>query len=62
MIVITIGEMYFQCAKAIMRAGLWQGEAAQVPTAGQFIREVQADFDAEDYDQGYLERSKARMW
>lgn len=63
-IVITIGEMYFQCAKALLRSGLWTAddESAAVPTAGQFIREVHDDFDAEDYDKGYPERAVERMW
>ena len=34
-IVITIREVYFQCAKAIMRAGLWsRDDSAGLPTAG----------------------------
>ena len=38
---VEIEECYFQCAKAIMRSGLWNGEdhGKQVPTAGQFLRE-----------------------
>jgi len=63
-IVVTIGEMYFQCAKAIMRSGLWEGrdEGGLVPTAGDFIKEMKADFDGTAYDQGYAESAKARMW
>ncbi|MEM9580612.1 MAG: pyridoxamine 5'-phosphate oxidase family protein [Pseudomonadota bacterium] len=63
-IVITIGEMYFQCAKAIMRSELWSGEdhSAAVPTAGQFIKEMKEDFDGEAYDTGYAENAKDRMW
>ena len=38
--VITVGEVYFQCAKALMRSGLWQaGDAsAGLPTAGSCCR------------------------
>lgn len=63
-IVIKIGEMYFQCAKAMMRSMLWKSEdeSGQVPTAGQFVREMDHDFDSESYDLGYAENSKARMW
>ncbi|MDQ2094422.1 pyridoxamine 5'-phosphate oxidase family protein [Rhodalgimonas zhirmunskyi] len=60
--VITLDEMYFQCAKAVMRADLWGGGRAEVPSAGQFIREMQADFDAESYDAGYPEYAKGRFW
>ena len=62
-IVITVGEAYFQCAKAIMRSELWSGEhVADLPTAGQFIKEQQAEFDAQDYDENYAENAQARMW
>ena len=62
-IAITVGELYFQCAKAIMRSRIWDTELRpEVPTAGQFVKEMQADFDAEGYDLGYAEYAKARMW
>jgi PPOX class probable FMN-dependent enzyme len=63
-VVITIVEMYFQCAKAMLRSKLWvsEDESASVPTAGQFVRAVDQDFDAESYDSGYAENAKARMW
>jgi len=62
-IVITPGEVYFQCAKAVMRAGLWsRDDSAGLPTAGEFVREVDADFDAEGYDSGYADYAKPRMW
>ena len=61
-IVVTIGEMYFQCAKAIMRAELWNGATPEVPTAGQFIKEMKSDFDAEGYDSGYPKYARGRFW
>lgn len=62
-IVITVGETYFQCAKAILRSELWTSEAVpDLPKAGQFIKELQAEFDAESYDNGYAEAAKERMW
>ncbi|MBF9057797.1 pyridoxamine 5'-phosphate oxidase family protein [Rhodobacterales bacterium HKCCSP123] len=63
-IVLTVGEVYFQCAKALMRSGLWTrgDESAAVPTAGQFIREMDADFDAEGYDLSYPDEAPKRMW
>ncbi len=61
---ITITEMYFQCAKALMRSKLWSGEqsAQKVPTAGAFVKERDAMFDAETYDAEYPEYAKSRMW
>jgi PPOX class probable FMN-dependent enzyme len=63
-ILVEIGEVYFQCAKAIMRSRLWSGEneSGAVPTAGQMVREADAGFDAEAYDTHYAERAQARMW
>lgn len=63
-IVVTIGEMYFQCAKAIMRSQLWAPvtEKPGIPTAGQFVKEMKQDFDAKSYDEGYAEYAAGRMW
>jgi PPOX class probable FMN-dependent enzyme len=62
--VISLQEVYFQCAKALMRSKLWTSgdESAHVPTAGQFLKEVEASFDAEGYDAGYPEYARDRMW
>lgn len=63
-IVLAVEEVYFQCAKALMRSRLWSGEnlAASVPTAGEFIAEIQAGFDASGYDRGYGDYARERMW
>lgn len=63
-IVITIGELYFQCAKAVMRSALWAPvvEKPAVPTAGRFIQEMKQDFDARAYDEGYPDYAAGRMW
>jgi PPOX class probable FMN-dependent enzyme len=63
-IIITLTEVYFQCAKAILRAGLWSGldESAALPTAGQFLKEMDQDFDADGYDLTYPTDATTRMW
>ncbi len=62
-IVITIGEMYFQCAKALMRSGLWKQESdVALPTAGDFLKERDAMFDGKAYDDAYPERAKSLRW
>lgn len=63
-IVITIGEMYFQCAKALMRSEFWNadGEQISVPSAGDFLKEMETSFDAETYDTGYEEYAKKLLW
>lgn len=63
-IVVTTNELYFQCAKAIMRSRLWlsDDESNRVPTAGQFLREIDTQFDVDSYDSGYADNAKERMW
>ena len=63
-IVFKLDEAYFQCAKALMRSGLWNrgDDSDGLPTAGDFLKEVQADFDGKTYDETYPEYAKSRMW
>ena len=62
-IVTTINQVYFQCAKAVMRSELWVSKnlSANVPTAGEFISEFTEGFDAKAYDDGYGDYAKGRM-
>ena len=63
-IVITLSEVYFQCAKAIMRAGLWSDmpPPTGLPTAGQFLAEMDRHLDAQTYDLRYPTDATQRMW
>lgn len=62
-IVVTVGEVYFQCAKALMRSELWSAPTVEgLPSPGDFLKEQQADFDAKSYDDGYAEYAKKGLW
>ncbi|CAD7045285.1 pyridoxamine 5'-phosphate oxidase family protein [Pseudorhizobium endolithicum] len=65
-IVITIAEVYFQCARAIMRAELWNPERfvdpATLPTPGALLKAAKADFDQGTYDREWAARAAATMW
>jgi PPOX class probable FMN-dependent enzyme len=61
-IVLRIGEMYFQCAKALMRSNLWTATPPDLPTPGMFLQEMDERFDADGYDSGYAEYARSRMW
>lgn len=65
-IVITIEEVYFQCARALMRARVWEAstwpDAAELPTPGSLMRELKQDFDARSYDREWPERAKNSLW
>ena len=62
--VITISEVYFQCARALMRSGLWSGrdESAGLPSAGDMLKAAKADFDAATYDAEWAARAKSTLW
>lgn len=64
-IVIKIGEIYSQCARAVMRAGLWTagGESAQLPTVGEILAEQTRGAEGgQSYDDGWAARAAKTMW
>lgn len=69
-IVVRIGAVYFQCARAIMRSALWSGyreaEVACLPAAGRMTVEAggerAADFDEAAYTQALPARQKATLY
>ena len=65
-IVVTIGEVYFQCARAVMRAQLWNPDRfldpASLPTPGTLLKAAKADFDRETYDREWPGRAAKTMW
>lgn len=65
-IVVEIDAVYFQCARALARARLWDPEAridrAAVPTAGQMTRGAAPEFDAEGYDTALPARQKVTLY
>jgi PPOX class probable FMN-dependent enzyme len=66
-IVIHIEEIYFQCARAVMRAGLWDAEhwpdISDLPSAGQILQaQTAGDLDGVAYDKEWPERAKKSMW
>ncbi len=65
-IVVTIGEVYFQCARALIRSQLWNLERfidpQSLPTPGALLKAAKADFDRETYDREWPERAAKTMW
>lgn len=64
-ILITVAEVYMQCAKAILRSELWRegDRSSQVPSAGDMIAQGSGGTDGgPDYDRDYEERAQDRMW
>jgi hypothetical protein len=66
-IVITIEEIYFQCARAIVRSALWDpahhvGPAA-LPTPGAILAALsEGTVGGEPYDREWPARAKASLW
>lgn len=65
-VIVTIDEVYFQCARALMRSQLWNPERfidpASLPTPGALLKAAKADFDRETYDREWPERAAKTMW
>ncbi|HYZ62306.1 MAG TPA: pyridoxamine 5'-phosphate oxidase family protein [Acetobacteraceae bacterium] len=66
-IVITLGEIYFQCARAIVRSALWDPSRhippGVLPTPGQILARMSDDrVGGESYDREWPSRAAASMW
>lgn len=64
-IVITIAEIYTQCARALMRAGTWRGadESAGLPTVGEILAEMTSGEEGgAPYDATWGARAEKTMW
>ncbi|MBO9546699.1 pyridoxamine 5'-phosphate oxidase family protein [Caulobacter sp.] len=65
--VVTVDEAYFQCARAIVRSGLWKAESqvdpASLPTPGAMLAAVTAgEVGGETYDREWPGRAAKTMW
>lgn len=65
-VMVTIEEAYFQCARAVMRADLWAADsqvaAKDLPTPGEMLKAAKEDFDRETYDREWPARAAKTMW
>ena len=63
-IVVEIAEIYAQCAKALMRAGIWgRNEAERVPSLGAILSEMtQGDVDGTAFDAAWPARAQETFW
>src|SRR6266700_919213 len=65
--VMNVDEIYFQCARAIVRSDLWNPDKRidpkTLPTPGQILAEMsQNTVGGEEYDRIWPERAAATMW
>jgi PPOX class probable FMN-dependent enzyme len=66
-VVVTVGEIYTQCGRAVLRAKLWDPAhhvaPAEIPTAGDILKEQSSGaFDSQTYDKEWAGRAARTMW
>ncbi|SOC38431.1 hypothetical protein SAMN05892877_105119 [Rhizobium subbaraonis] len=65
-VVITVEEVYSQCARAVLRADLWNPakhrDPAELPSVGQMLASAKKGFDGAAYDREWPGRAATTMW
>ena len=66
-ILVTIEEMYFQCSRALMRAGMWKEEnwpsLDGLPSVGTILADMtEGEVGGAVYDEEWPERAKNSLW
>ena len=66
-IVLEVDEIYFQCARAIVRSDLWNPDKrvdpATLPTPGQILAEMSENrVGGVEYDRAWPERARKSLW
>ena len=66
-IVMTVVEIYFQCARAIVRSDLWNPDnrvdPKSLPTPGQILADMSENrVGGDDYDRAWPERARQSLW
>jgi PPOX class probable FMN-dependent enzyme len=66
-IVLSVDEIYFQCARAIVRSDLWNPDKRvdpkSLPTPGQILAEMSENrVGGEEYDKAWPERARQSLW
>lgn len=65
--IVAVGSVYFQCARAILRAGLWDParhvDPANLPTPGAMLEATsRSRIDGAAYDSQWPQRARRTMW
>lgn len=66
-VVVTVEEVYFQCARAIVRSELWNPDrhidVDSLPTPGEILANLSDDrVGGESYDREWPERARKTLW
>jgi PPOX class probable FMN-dependent enzyme len=65
--IMTVDEIYFQCARAIVRSDLWNPDkrvdVRTLPTPGRILAEMSENrVGGDEYDRQWPERARRTMW
>jgi len=63
-LLISIDEIYFQCARAVMRADLWSGKPPPtLPSAGDILASMtDGEVGGTEYDKTWPARAEKTLW
>jgi PPOX class probable FMN-dependent enzyme len=66
-VIMTVDEIYFQCARAIVRSDLWNPDKRvdpkTLPTPGQILADMsESRVGGEKYDRAWPERARQSLW
>jgi len=66
-LIVTVGSIYYQCPKALVRSKLWDPESRvprdQLPTTGKILQAItEGEIDAGEYDKAYPQRIKDTIY
>ena len=65
-VVVTIDEIYCQCARALIRSDLWNpakfADVKALPTVGDMMKDIKEGFDGAAYDRDWPGRAAKTMW
>ncbi|MBA4342715.1 MAG: flavin-nucleotide-binding protein [Methylibium sp.] len=65
-LVVEVHKVFFQCARAVKRSGLWDAashvERASLPSTGSIIAGLSQGFDGSSYDAALEARQRATMY
>lgn len=63
-IVIAVAEVYVQCARALLRSGIWsRNDSAGLPSTGEMMTEItEGGIDGAAYDREWPGRAAKTLW
>ncbi len=63
-LLVSVAEVYFQCSRAVMRSGLWDGRAApDLPGVGDMLKALSNGAEGgTEYDRSWPERARKNLW